>query len=111
MASRTRQSDAERRALSRLRQILSEPGLLRASWVEMKHKCGKNGCRCSRGKKHYHVSWYVSQSKGGKPRMKSVPAEQLEQVEHWVERYQEARELLAQIGDQYWDKIGKKVGR
>jgi hypothetical protein len=39
--------------------------------------------------------------------MKAVPAEQLEEVRHWVARYQEARELLQRIGDFYWDKVGK----
>jgi hypothetical protein len=108
MASRTSQTALERRALSRLRQLLNEPGLLRASWVEMKHRCGKNGCRCNQGKRYRHVSWYVSQSKRGKPRMKSVPADQVEEVGRWIERYQEARELLAAVGDEYWNKVGRK---
>ena len=39
--------------------------------------------------------------------MKSVPREQLEQVRAWVARYQEARKLLAIVGDAPWDRIGK----
>jgi len=107
MRSYSLQSAEERAALSRLRQILGEPGLLRASWVKMKHPCGRSSCRCARAKRHWHLSWYVSQSKNGKPRMKCVPQEQLEEVRRWVSRYQEARLLLATIGDVYWNRIGQ----
>lgn len=101
-------SAGERMALSRLRQVIHGPGeLLRASWVKMKHPCGKSYCCCSKAKRHWHLSWYVSQSKNGKQRMKCVPREQLEEVRRWVSRYQEARELLAIVGDAYWDRIGK----
>lgn len=107
MRSYSLQSAQERAALSRLRQILGEPGLLRASWVKMKHRCGRSSCRCAKAKRHWHLSWYVSQSKNGKPRMKCVPKEQLEEVRHWVSRYQEARSLLATIGDVYWSHVGQ----
>ncbi len=101
-------STRERAALSKLRQIIHGPGeLLRASWVKMQHPCGRSSCRCSTAKRHWHLSWYVSQSKNGKQRMKCVPREQLEEVRRWVSRYQGARDLLAIIGDTYWDRIGK----
>ena len=97
-----------RRALSRLRQIINGPEeLLRANCVKMTHACGKQHCRCTKAKRYWHVSWYVSQSKNGKQRMKSVPREQLERVRDWAGRYQEARELLSIVGDDPWDRIGK----
>lgn len=102
-------SAVERSALSRLRQILNvkEPRLLRASWVQMKHPCGRPYCRCAKAKRYWHLSWYVSQSKKGKPRMKCVPKEQLEEARRWVERYQQAKSLLMAVGDGYWEKIGR----
>ena len=101
-------STRERIALSKLRQIILGPGeLLRASWVKMQHQCGKGSCRCSTAKRHWHLSWYVSQSKNGKQRMKYVPREQLDEVRRWVTRYQEARELLTTVGDAYWERIGR----
>jgi hypothetical protein len=101
-------STREHIALSKLRQIIHGPGeLLRANWVKMQHTCGKSSCRCSKAKRHWHLSWYVSQSKNGKQRMKCVPREQLDEVRRWVSRYQEARELLTVVGDAYWDRIGK----
>jgi hypothetical protein len=40
--------------------------------------------------------------------MKSIPPQQLEDVRKWAEHYQEARRLLAVVGDEYWNKVGKK---
>lgn len=107
MPSPIQQSPKERAALSRLRQILNEPGLLRASWVQMKHTCGKDYCRCVKSQRHWHLSWYVRQTRYGKPRMKSVHKDQLEHVRAWVARYQEARKLLAAVGDEYWNRVGR----
>lgn len=101
-------SDSERAARSRLRQLLNEPTLLRANLVEMKRFCGSPSCRCAKSKRHWHVSWYASQSQHGRPRMKCIPADQVDEVRQWVERYQEARSLLALVGDASWDRIGKQ---
>jgi hypothetical protein len=100
-------SAKERDARSRLRQLLNEPTLLRANLVEMKRFCGSPSCRCAKSKRHWHLSWYASQSQNGKQRMKFIPADQVEEVRQWVERYQQARSLLATVGDASWDRIGK----
>lgn len=107
MTTRTLLPPPERHALSRLRQLLQESGLLRASWVEMTHTCGKSYCRCAKAKRYWHQSSYVRQTSQGKPRMKSVPRAQREQVQRWVARYHEARTLLATIGDLYWERVGR----
>lgn len=103
-------SSKERSALPRLRQIVcaKKPELLRATWIKMKHPCGRLYCRCAKTKRFWHISWYVSQSNKGKPRMKSVPKDQLQEVRNWIDRYQEARSLLNRIGDLYWERIGSK---
>lgn len=100
-------SDKERAARSRLRQLLNEPALLRANLVKMKRFCGSPSCRCAKSKRYWHLSWYASQSQKGKPRMKCIPSGQVDEVRQWVERYQEARTLLALVGDVSWDRIGK----
>ncbi len=99
------QPERERRALSRLRQILNAPGLLRASIIQMKRRCGKPYCRCAKTKSNWHLSWYVGQSQGGSPRMKHIPLELLPEIKLWVGRYQEARKLLDQVSDENWNKI------
>ena len=99
------QPERERRALSRLRQLLNAPGLLRASIIRMNKRCGKPYCWCAKAKRHWHLSWCVGQSKRGSPRMKHVPEELLPEVRLWVRRYQEARELLDEVSDENWSKI------
>ncbi len=102
-------SAREHALLSRLRQILNHPhpALLRGSWVKMNHPCGRSSCRCSKSKMHWHLSWYVSQSFHGKPRMKSVPKDQLLQVRLWIKQYHLVKELLTTLGTLPWDRIGK----
>lgn len=99
--------------ISGLRQILCgrNPELLRANWIKMKHTCGRSYCRCAKAKRYWHISWYVSQSKNGKSRMKSVPEEQRKRVAEWIHQYQQARRLLQRVGDLYWDRVGSEKKR
>ena len=98
-----------KRAASRLRQIVnSGEEILRASWIKMTHPCGKGGCKCAKGKKYWHTNWYISQSKDGKQRMKSVPLEYVKALKIKTRTYKEARELLAIIGDEYWHEFSDK---
>ncbi|MEK7106869.1 MAG: DUF6788 family protein [Patescibacteria group bacterium] len=101
-----------RRAKARLRQMLnSDEEMLRASCVKMVHPCGKSTCKCARGKKYHHVNWYLSQSKDGKQRMKSIPREYVQDMRRKTNAYKEARELLAIIGDEYWNAFSNKQKR
>ena len=102
-------SPEERRTLSRLRQLLVTPGLMRGNLVQMKRKCGKPNCRCADGKQ-LHVSWYISQSREGKPRMLYIPADWEERVTGRVTKYQEVRKLLEQLSEIYWKEL-KQRGR
>lgn len=98
-----------KRAAARLRQIAnSNEEILRASWIKMTHPCGKSGCKCAKGKKYWHTNWYISQSRDGKQRMKSVPMEYVKALKIKTKTYQEARGLLAIIGDEYWNEFSKK---
>jgi len=96
-------SAQERKILSRLHWLLDKPGLLRANLVRMKRKCGNKNCRCTKGSPH--TSWYLYQSKEGKPKMLFVPGEWEKDVTEWVEKNKEIRELLDQLSTIYWEKI------
>lgn len=109
--SRTDQSTKQRAALSRLRALLNDPGLLRASLIEMKRQCGNPSCRCAKAKRHWHLSWYLGQSQRGRPRMKYVPRHLLAEVRLWVQRYRQARELLDLVSDENWKKIVAQTKR
>ena len=101
-------SAKERAARARLRQIMNgSRGILRANLVPMKRYCGTATCRCAKGKRYWHISWYASQSQHGKVRMKSIPPKQLDEIRDWAKSYQEARRLLAIVGDERWKEIGR----
>mgnify|MGYP001558184189 CR=1 FL=1 len=91
--------------------MLNTPGLLRASIIRTKKRCGKPYCRCAKAKKHWHLSWYIGQSQGGHPRMKHIPPELLAEIQLWVERYQEAKKLLNAVSNENWNKIIRSTGK
>ena len=99
------QAAKERQAVSRLRQLLSEPGFLRASLFRYRRPCGKPCCRCAKSKRHYHASWYVKASglKGSK--MKCLPKALAEPVGLWIARYREAEKLLNAISRLRWEQV------
>lgn len=104
-------SPKERQARSRLKLLLQEPGILRASLIEMKRRCGNPCCRCAKAKRYWHLSWYAGQSRGGKKRMKYIPEELVAEVRLWVERHQEVRRLLDEVSDENWSHLLRRAKR
>lgn len=98
----------ERQAISRLRQMLNESGLLHASLIRNRRRCGKDYCRCSQGKRHYHESWLIGQTLKGRTQTKHLRPELVEQVRGWIERYLEAEALLERISRTYWQRLRKR---
>ena len=73
--------------------------VLRGSLMERYLTCGKPTCKCARGERHGPV-WYLSVTLDQSHRTGStVPAEQLQQVRHWIENYQQVKEHLEKISD------------
>jgi len=107
MLNPSRLTAQERAARSRLRQILQESGLIRATWVRLRRPCGGAGCHCAKGKKRWHEGWSISQSQKGKLRRKSIPNHLKNEVGRWLKEYWEARKLLDQISEEYWAKLEK----
>ena len=108
MSTMKQRSASERTALSRLRQIMAQSHFLRGSLIKLKHPCGKSNCKCSRGRRYWHISWYISQSRDGKLRRKSIPKNLLPQVKQWINRYQEIRKLLDKVSQEYWKQLETK---
>lgn len=100
MTSRTHLSSRERAALSRLRQILSRPGIVRGSLVEMRRKCGKKRCACASDPEARHCSLYLGISIGGKRRMIYIPADWEQRLREWTGRYAEIRSLLEELSNE-----------
>ena len=104
-------SERERQALSELRRILNTPGLLRASIIRAKRRCGRSYCRCAKAKRHWHLAWYMGQSQGGRTRMKYISSELVPKIRLWVERYQEAKKLLDEVSNENWNKIIRRTDK
>lgn len=90
-------SAAERRLFSELHHILTRPGLIRGSLVEMGRTCGTRGCRCKRSAAQRHRALYVAVNVEGKRRMLYVPREWEGRVREWVDRYGQVRAMLEQL--------------
>lgn len=100
---RGKMSASERRLRSRLAQLLTQRGVIRATLLERRRKCGKANCRCTRGQEHQ--SLYLVVSEEGRSRQFYVPKAWVSRVREWVANYQEARELLEAVSGIYWDKL------
>ncbi len=69
-------------------------------------RCGKPGCRCTRGE--LHVSVYLVQSQSGKPRQIFVPKEWEERVRRAVADYQELQRLVEEISELEWKRLEER---
>jgi len=101
--NRAHKPTPERQRRSRLAQLGSSASLLRGTLSLRKVKCGKEGCRCAAGKPH--LSLYLSQSQGGKPRQLYIPKELETRVRQAVEHYQELQRLLEELSQAEWRQL------
>jgi len=109
MTSRTGISAAERRALSRLRQLLNESGIVRGSLIEMNRRCGKKGCACAHDEQARHRSLYLGISQHGKQRMIYIPREWEERAREWTRRYGEIHELLDELASETLRRLERRA--
>jgi hypothetical protein len=98
----------ERKARSRLAQLIGGHGLMRGSLLVRRRRCGKPTCRCARGEGH--ESLYVVITEKGRTRQLFVPKDWEPRVRQWVEDYHWARQLMEEVSRIYWDKVRKRQG-
>ncbi len=95
------------RALARFREMM--PGSL----VFRSRPCGKAGCVCARGKKHWHSSFQlVLYQRGGTPKTYHVPQEQVPEVKARIalrKEFEEKVKGILRINLERW-LSGKKKG-
>jgi len=83
MKHRSHFSAKQRKARSKLAQIVHEKGFVRGTIITMSRVCGNPNCRCAKGQKH--VSLYLSRSEAGKPKLMFIPKRYEKMVKGWVE--------------------------
>jgi len=97
MSSRTGFTAKERVLYSRLRQLLTTPGLIRGSLVEMRRTCGKATCGCAAAARRRHRSLYLAVSLRGRRRMLYIPPAWEARVREWTARSADVRAVLEAI--------------
>ena len=103
MRPRNHIPDPERRARSRLTQILHEEPFLLGSLVMMKRACGKPGCKCTRGE--LHPGLYLALRVGQKRKMIHVPQPLEAKVRQWVGTYQEVWRLMEEVSQACYQRF------
>ena len=108
----SKQNRKERRNFSRLRQslvrlsveipelvqsLLSDKPMIKGSVYELKRKCGKSGCKCTKGA--LHSCMVLSASEKGRTRLKVIPDGLLAEVQIKVKRYKKLRHTRARLGE------------
>ena len=85
----------ERQIRSKLAQIVSQKGIIRAGIVKMTRRCGKVNCWCAKDKGH--VSYYLSMWEGSKRKMVYIPASMEAKVREWVRNYKEINKAIDRL--------------
>jgi len=106
------QKRTEKQKFSRLRQSLthlsyeireiigpffSDKPVIKGSVYELKRKCGKAGCKCTKGQ--LHRTMVLSSSEKGRTRLRVIPHGFLLEVKTRVQRYQKLRHSRQRLGE------------
>ena len=75
--------------------VFGRTPLVKGNVYEIARKCGKPSCACAGGQ--LHKSMVLSWSDQGKTRLKSVPAQRLDELRHKSEAYQRFRRARSQV--------------
>ncbi len=93
----------ERQRRSRLAQLIRRRRLLRGTLSVRRRRCGKPNCHCAHGEPH--VSLYLVQSHGGKPRQIFVPKAWEERIRAAVQDYQQLQRLIEELSELEWQRL------
>lgn len=75
--------------------FLSDKPVIKGSVYELRRKCGKPGCKCTRGE--LHRSMVVSDSEKGRKSLRMIPRGFLVDVRSKVHRYRRLRRARARL--------------
>ena len=106
MKHRSYLSQKQRKARSKLAQVVHEKGFLRGTIITMSRVCGNPNCRCARGERH--VSLYLSRSEGGKPKLLFIPKRYEKMVKEWVDNNRKIKKLMEEVSLDLWDGIKQR---
>ncbi|HEY4719923.1 MAG TPA: DUF6788 family protein [Candidatus Methylomirabilis sp.] len=76
-------------------EMLRIQTFLRGSVYELSTRCGKPSCICQRGQRHRR--WVLSESLGGRTRLRVVPHSEIERWQRWSGSYRNFRRRRAEF--------------
>lgn len=96
-ASKTRQRlrEVEQARAAHIENLVKAGAMVEGSFVTLGRKCGKPGCRCETGEKHY--SQYLSRSVNGRTELVYVRRLDEVDVSEKAERYRRFRNARAEL--------------
>jgi hypothetical protein len=92
-------SEAGRLFDLQLRTLLQRDLFVRGSVYRLRRKCGKAGCRCTRGT--LHESWVLLARGQGVRRMRAVPKGAVGRWKAWAQGYRRFRLARRELARQY----------
>jgi hypothetical protein len=82
-----------------VRTLSEHTDFVRGGVYRLRRKCGKAGCRCTRGE--LHESWVLLTREQGVQRMRAVPKGQIAKWREWAQRYRRFRLARRELTRQY----------
>jgi len=82
--------------------------LLRGSLVDQGRRCGKEGCRCTRGELHGPYTYLATGRARGRSRLLYVPAALVELVRRRVDQTAQVEAMLAEIAAINAELLGRR---
>ena len=93
--ARQRLREVEQARAAYVEELVSADAMVEGSFVTLGRKCGKPGCRCETGEKHY--SQYLSRSVNGRTEIIYVRRVDEVEVSEKAERYRRFRNARAEL--------------
>ncbi len=84
-----------REVIQLIKPFFSDQGVIRGSVYELKRKCGKPGCQCTKGE--LHRCMVVSASEKGRTKLTVIPGGFLVDVQRKVELYKRLRRSRSRL--------------
>jgi len=84
--------------------LMAHKPLLRGSVYRLRRRCGKAGCRCTRGE--LHESWVFLTREKGVQRLRVVPQGQTARWREWAENYRRFRRAQRELGRLVREALG-----
>jgi hypothetical protein len=98
-ASRQRAGRLVRELRQAVQPLLRQQVLLRGTVYELRTRCGKSSCACSRRDEKRHRRWVLSYTVDGRKRMRVVPLNRLADWRRWTANAREFRHRRSRVAE------------